>query len=668
MRRALAHVDLRIQTLIQLRQRFGESEAVAVEQILMLLVLLSQYVQQRGVGFTHVDVQSYAVNLAERYALQALVQLADTVLLALNRLADNIRHAAGADCQLLLAGSQLFRQTAQLDLHLFDGFDRIVGTDDVLADTLAQVLIDRHKELNFALRAFRIFRHAQDIAQVFVIRHRQTQRAERLIRHRAQLISGKIGQLAAVQTTFNPVVFHHSHHGTPARFGGNHLLALLVVVAFQLAQTTGQVIHLRFAEGQRFFQLVAARAVVAELGMQFVATNTRPLLCAAIGTYADILQLFVQVGQQLFLGIKGAFQRRQHLAVLAQLRGMATHRFTGAGTFRFCLLQTLTQFLVQIAVAVQHFRRVGVAEVRPTLGHFGQGKGLLTGFALNLLRPGIIFFQLFELLRVALQDGEHRFQLRQLIAVLLHEARGFLCFVETLLDLIHPIGKGVIRQQVQTRQNTVQGSNTLFGLLELDAALLVVVLVGGQRAFKLGTTGGELADLRFRIGFKGDGQMTTDKAAERLVQTLGFLHIERERGKAFGERLALGVQTFNAAFTRGTAKQRQRREARITPLAVGDFHYHRFFQLVDAKDAVIERLRIPFDQIEIFRAIFQPFKLVSNQGEIRHHDSVAGRAIQRRVVRRIFEADVVVDFGQQHAAKTLCQGVQARVFCTARLA
>ncbi len=135
--RTLAHVNLRIQTLIQFRQCFGEGQAVTVEQILMLLMLFRQHVQQRGVRLTHVHVQPHAVNLAKRHALQPLVQLTDTVLLALNGFTNNIRHAAGADCQLLFAGGQLLRQTAQFDLHLFDGFYRIVGTDDVLTNTLA---------------------------------------------------------------------------------------------------------------------------------------------------------------------------------------------------------------------------------------------------------------------------------------------------------------------------------------------------------------------------------------------------------------------------------------------------------------------------------------------------------------------------------------------------
>ncbi len=157
MRRTLAHINLRIQALIQLRQRFGEGQTVAVEQILVLLVLLRQHFQQRRVGFTHVDVEAHAVHLAKRHALQTLVQLANAVLLALNSFADDIRHAAGADRQLLLARGQLFRQTPQLDFHLLDSLDRIVSTNDVLTNTLAQVLVNRHEELDFTFRAFRIF-------------------------------------------------------------------------------------------------------------------------------------------------------------------------------------------------------------------------------------------------------------------------------------------------------------------------------------------------------------------------------------------------------------------------------------------------------------------------------------------------------------------------------
>ena len=52
--------------------------------------------------------------------------------------------------------------------------------------------------------------------------------------------------------------------------------------------------------------------------------------------------------------------------------------------------------------------------------------------------------------------------------MLLHEARGFLGFIQTFLDLIHAVGQRVIRQQVQARQNAVKGSDALFRLFELD--------------------------------------------------------------------------------------------------------------------------------------------------------------------------------------------------------
>ena len=113
------------------------------------------------------------------------------------------------------------------------------------------------------------------------------------------------------------------------------------------------------------------------------------------------------------------------------------------------------------------------------------------------------------------------------------------------------------------------------------------------------------------------------------------------------------MEALNTAFTRGTAKQRQFREAGVTPLAVSDFHHHRFFQLVNAKHAVIERLRIPFDQIEIFRAIFQPGELVRNQRQIRHHNRVTGWTVQCGEVWRIVQADIVVNLRQQYATKTL---------------
>ena len=45
LRRALPHINLRVKTLIQFRQRFREGQTVAVKQILMLLVLFREHIQ-----------------------------------------------------------------------------------------------------------------------------------------------------------------------------------------------------------------------------------------------------------------------------------------------------------------------------------------------------------------------------------------------------------------------------------------------------------------------------------------------------------------------------------------------------------------------------------------------------------------------------------------------
>ncbi len=47
---------------------------------------------------------------------------------------------------------------------------------------------------------------------------------------------------------------------------------------------------------------------------------------------------------------------------------------------------------------------------------------------------------------------------------------------------------------------------------------------------------------------------------------------------------------------------------------------------------------------------------------------MARRTIQRGEVRRIVEANIIVDLGQQNAAEPFRQGVEARIFRTARLA
>ncbi len=117
--------------------------------------------------------------------------------------------------------------------------------------------------------------------------------------------------------------------------------------------------------------------------------------------------------------------------------------------------------------------------------------------------------------------------------MLLHKARRFLRFIQTFLNFIHAVGERIVRQQVQARQDAVKRRNALFRLLELHAALLVVIFMARKRTLQLTTAGVELTNFGFRIGFKGNAQMAANKAAERLMQTLGFLHIKRQGCKTF---------------------------------------------------------------------------------------------------------------------------------------
>ncbi|SWI86338.1 Uncharacterised protein [Klebsiella pneumoniae] len=100
----------------------------------------------------------------------------------------------------------------------------------------------------------------------------------------------------------------------------------------------------------------------------------------------------MQIVEQLFFGVVGAFQRCQHLVVLIELRGVGTQRFAGAGALRFRLLQALAQLLVQIAITAEHLCGIRVAKVGAALHDFGQRKRLLTRIALSLLRVRVIFF------------------------------------------------------------------------------------------------------------------------------------------------------------------------------------------------------------------------------------------------------------------------------------
>ena len=147
-----------------------------------------------------------------------------------------------------------------------------------------------------------------------------------------------------------------------------------------------------------------------------------------------------------------------------------------------------------------------------------------------------------------------------MIAKLLNKTRGFLGFIQTFADFIDAICQAVISQQVKTRQNAVQRRNALFRLLKLNTLLLVIIFMITQRPLQFDATAVQLTDFGFRIRLKRYRQMATNKAAERLMQTLGFLYIEGERGEAFGKHFTFRMEAFNTAFTRSTTKQRHFRE------------------------------------------------------------------------------------------------------------
>ncbi len=165
-----------------------------------------------------------------------------------------------------------------------------------------------------------------------------------------------------------------------------------MIIAFNPAQFFLQRIHFGFTEGQLFFQLIAARSVAAQCVVQLVTANACTLFRAAVSLNANILHLLMQLFQHIAAGVVSTFQRCQHLRILRQLGLMLPQPLASTRTFAFGLFKTLTQLLIQIAAAGEHASRIGVAKMRATLYHFGEGKRLLTGITLLLLRLLIICF------------------------------------------------------------------------------------------------------------------------------------------------------------------------------------------------------------------------------------------------------------------------------------
>lgn len=129
-----------------------------------------------------------------------------------------------------------------------------------------------------------------------------------------------------------------------------------------------------------------------------------------------------------------------------------------------------------------------------------------------------------------------------------------------------------------------------------------------QRALQLDATPVQSANFRFRIVLKGNRKVATDKRLERPCKRWVFCTSNESVAKR-SESTSRSAWRLSIRFSRAARKNRQRRKTRITPLTVGNFHDHRLFQLVNAEYAVIKRLRIAFDQVQIFRAVGQTFKL-----------------------------------------------------------
>lgn len=115
--------------------------------------------------------------------------------------------------------------------------------------------------------------------------------------------------------------------------------------------------------------------------------------------------------------------------------------------------------------------------------------------------------------------------------MLLNKARGLLRFVQTFLDLVHAVGQRIIRQQVQARQQAVERRHALFAcsyctrFCWLSLSWALSARSSSPRRLL------SLRILFFRIVLESHRQMAADKAAEGLVQALGFLHIERQGRK-----------------------------------------------------------------------------------------------------------------------------------------
>ena len=220
------------------------------------------------------------------------------------------------------------------------------------------------------------------------------------------------------------------------------------------------------------------------------------------------------------------------------------------------MFQTLAQFVVEISIFCQHAGRFAVIKVLTALCDLFQGKRLLTCLLLNLFRVFIIADQRFVLLRITLENSNHRLQLAQCCAVLLDMAGRLLCIDQCIADLIRTIRQCFIKQQSRIRDQTVQDAQVFFDLRVLLTGNGSLILKLRQFPLQLITALIQCADFCFRISLKGHRDIFTDETAECLVGTLHFLDIKGERCQTFCQLIPFMLQHRQLIFPRRTAEQR----------------------------------------------------------------------------------------------------------------
>ncbi|XPE46801.1 hypothetical protein ACNKHO_05945 [Shigella flexneri] len=143
-------------------------------------------------------------------------------------------------------------------------------------------------------------------------------------------------------------------------------------------------------------------------------------------------------------GVEGAFQRRHDLLCTGSAVRRETHRFTGARTFCFGLLQTLAQpsfkSLLPLAFLLNRSSR-NARDVSTTSVRANACDGLRA--APVVTRRNLLLTA--QTVAGRLKHRSHRSEFRQLIAVLLHKARSFLCLIQTFPNFIDAVGERIIR-------------------------------------------------------------------------------------------------------------------------------------------------------------------------------------------------------------------------------